>query len=49
LASDKEEPLKFGPNLAPLNATVNYLRKLLEAIAEKQGIDIEDLNPPPEL
>ena len=45
----QDEPLKLGPDLGPLKANVDYLRRLVEALAEKQGLDIADFDPPPVL
>jgi len=39
----------LGPDLGPLKLTVAYLRRLLEAIAVKLGVDISTLQPPPQL
>lgn len=42
----QDQPMKLGPDLGPLKANMNYLRRLLEAMAEKQGLDIADFDPP---
>ena len=39
----------MGPNLEPLEENVNYLRRVLEALAAKADIDLQTLNPPPPL